>query len=156
MLVDVPVTAVPDHPPDVPLPHITRHTWTRGERLVAALTVVNGALGLVMWVIGVLSRGAIGSLPLLALSGLLSGVLAWHGRPGGHGAGLVFYGVQLAAFHPLHSAQAFHVAWTFSLAFVVHLPSGVLIVNAFAVAMLAASAALLWRRLRTARPVQAG
>lgn len=129
--------------------------WTLSERLVAALTIVNGALGLAMWVMALLSRGAIGSLPQLALLGLLSGALAWRGRPGGHGAGLVFYGVQLAAFHPWHGAQAFHVAWTFSLAFVVRLPAGILIVNAFAVAMLAASAALLWRRLRTARPIQA-
>jgi hypothetical protein len=36
-----------------------------------------------------------------------------------------------------------------SLAFVVHMPAGVLIVNVFALAMLAASAALLWRHLRT-------
>jgi len=131
-------------------------TWTRSERLVAALTIVNAALGLVMWLMALLSRGAIGSLPLLALLGLFSGVLAWHGRPGGHGAGLVFYGVQLAAFHSWHATQASHVSWTFSLAFVLRLPTGMLIVNAFAVAMLAASAALLWRRLRTARPFQAG
>jgi hypothetical protein len=85
----------------------------------------------------------------------LVGVLAWRGRPAGHGAGLVFYGLQLAAFHSWHSAQASQVTWTFSLAFVVHLPTGILIVNAFAVAMLAASAALLWRRFRTARPIQA-
>jgi len=133
----------------------TGRTWTHIERLVAALTIVNGVLSLVMWATGLLSRGAIGSLPLLALLGVLSGVLAWHGRPAGHGAGLVFYGVQLAAFHPWHPAQASHVTWTFSLAFVVHLPTGVLIVNAFAVAMLAASAVLLWRRIRTARPIQA-
>ncbi len=88
------------------------------------------------------------SLPLLALLGLVSGVLAWRGRLAGHVAALVFYGLQLAAFHSLHATQAYHVTWIFSLAFVVHLPGGVLIVNAFAVAMLAASAALLWRRLR--------
>lgn len=35
-----------------------------------------------------------------------------------------------------------------SLAFVVHLPTGVLIVNVLALAMFAASAALLWWRLR--------
>lgn len=124
-------------------------SWTRVERLVAGLTIANGALGLVVWVMGRLSRGVIDSLPLLALLGLLSGVLAWRGRLGGHGAGLVFYGVQLAAFHSYHSTRAFHLPWTFSLAFVVHLPAGVLVVNAFAIAMLAASAALLWWRVRT-------
>ena len=79
----------------------TGRIWTRSERLVGALTIANGALGLVMWVMALLSRGAIGILPLLAVLGLLSGVLAWRGRPAGHGAALVFYGMQLAVFHSL-------------------------------------------------------
>ena len=116
--------------------------------MVAGLTLANGMLGLAMWATGLLSRGAIDSLPLLPLLGLLSGVLAWRGRLAGHGAGLVFYSVQLAAFHSFDSTQAWQPAWVFSLAFVVHLPAGVLIVNAFAVAMLAASAALVLLRAR--------
>lgn len=118
------------------------------EKLIAGLTIANGMLGLAMWVIGLPAHGALERLPLLPLLGLLSGVLAWRGRPSGHGAGLVFYGLQVAAFHFYRSTQAWQLPWAFSLAFVVHLPAGVLIVNGFAIAMLAASAALLWRRLR--------
>lgn len=118
------------------------------EKLIAGLSVANGVLGLAMWAIGLLPHGALGSLPLLPLLGLLAGVLAWRGRPSGHGAGLVFYGLQAAGFHAYESAQAWQLPWTLSLAFVVHLPAGVLIVNVFAIAMLGASAALLWRRLR--------
>ena len=118
---------------------------------MAGLTIANGVLGLVMWAIGLLSRGAIDSVPLLPLLGLLSGVLAWRERLAGLVAGLVFYGVQLAAFHSFDSTQAWQPAWVFSLAFVVHLPAGVLIVNAFAVAMLAASAAMVVLRTKQCR-----
>lgn len=122
---------------------LSRLPWTRVERAVAAVTVVNAALGLVVWA---LRGGAIATL-LLALLGLLSGVLAWRGRTGGHGAGLAFYGLQLAAWYAYDTTQAWHLRGAFSLALVVHLRSGVLIVNVFALAMLAASAVLLWRRL---------
>jgi hypothetical protein len=118
------------------------------DKWIAGLTTANGVLGLAMWGTGLLSRGAIDSLPLLPLLGLLAGVLAWRGRLAGQGAGLLFYGVQLAAFHSYDSTQAWQPPWTFSLAYVVHLPTGVLIVNAFAVAMLAASAALAVLRTR--------
>lgn len=121
------------------------------EKWIAGLTMANGVLGLAMWSMGLLSRGAIDSLPLLPLLGLLSGVLAWRGRLAGHGAGLVFYAMQLAAFHSFGSAGSYQLPWTFSLAFVVHLPAGVLVVNAFAVAMLAASAALVLLRAKECR-----
>ena len=97
-----------------------------------------------MWALA----GGTGGTLALALLGLLSGVLAWRGRLGGHYAGLAFYGLQLAAWYSYDATQAWHLRAAFSLAFVVHLRSGVLIVNVFAMAMLAASAALLWRRQR--------
>jgi hypothetical protein len=123
--------------------------WTRIERIVAGLTTVNGALGLAMWALRPLPGAAIDALPLLALLGLLSGVLAWRGRLGGHGAGLAFYGLQLASYYSYDATQAYHLRGALSLAFVVHVPAGVLVVNVFTLAMLAASAALLWRHLRT-------
>jgi hypothetical protein len=96
---------------------------------------------------GPLSRAAIDALALLALLGLLSGILAWRGRLGGHGAGLAFHGLQLAGYYSYDATQVYHLRGALSLAFVVHLPAGVLVVNVFALVMLAASAALLWRHL---------
>ena len=122
--------------------------WTCAGRVVAGLTLANATLDLLVWTMGRPS-GAIDSLPGLALLGLLSGALAWRGQAAGHGAALLFYGAQLAGFHPYDASHATPLRGAFSLAFVVHLPAGVLIVNAFAIAVLSASAALLWRRLRT-------
>ena len=124
--------------------------FKRIERIVAAVTFVNGMLGLAVWALRPLAAGS--SAPfLLALLGLLSGVFAWRGRVGGHGAGLAFYGLQLAAWYSYDATQAWQLRGALSLAFVLHLRSGVLVVNVFAFALLAASAALLWRRLRMRR-----
>jgi hypothetical protein len=121
----------------------SRLPWTRVERIVATVTAVNAALGLAVGALGPLA----GRTLLLALLGLLSGILAWRARSGGHIAGLAFYGLQLAAWYSYDATQAWHLRGGLSLAFVVHLQSGLLIVNVFALAMLAASAALLWRNL---------
>jgi hypothetical protein len=69
------------------------------------VTTVNGAPGLAVWALVPLSRAAIDALALLALLGLLSGILAWRGRLGGHGAGLAFYGLQLAGYHSYDASQ---------------------------------------------------
>lgn len=122
--------------------------WARIERIVATISIVNAALGLLVPVFA--GHAGTGAL-LLSLLGLLSGLLAWRGRLAGHAIGIAFYAVQLAGYHPYHSAQAYPLRGALSLAFVVHLPTGVLIVNVFAIALLAASAALLWRRRRTIR-----
>lgn len=122
--------------------------WTRIERVVAIVTIVSAGLGLIVWIA---APDADSSLLLLAPPGLLSAFLAWRGRLAGHAIGIAFYAVQLAGYHPYHSAQAYPLRGALSLAFVVHLPTGVLIVNVFAIALLAASAALLWRRRRTIR-----
>lgn len=123
-------------------------SWTRIERVVAGLTVVNAMLGLLVWVH---AGGAIGALPLLSLLGLLSGLTAWRGRPSGHAAALAFYALQLAGYHRYDLTCAYPLHGSLSLAFVVHLAAGVLIVNVLALAMLAASVALLWWRLRGGR-----
>lgn len=127
--------------------------WARINRLVAGLTIVNATVDLAVWMIRLLP-GTIDDLPLLAVLGLLSGVMAWHGRLAGHGAGLAFYGLQLAGYFSYDSLHAFPLLGALSLALVVHLPAGVLIVNMFALTMLAASAALLWWNLRTRQAVR--
>jgi hypothetical protein len=117
--------------------------WTRAARLVASLTLANAALNLVVWAIRLPSAGGSGML-LLAVPGLLSGMLAWRGQAAGYAVALLFYGVQLAGFHPYAAPHAYPLRGAFSLAFAVQLPTGVLIVNAFAIALLVASAVLLW------------
>jgi hypothetical protein len=127
------------------MPGLTPAHRRRIARLVAGLTFANAALNLVVWALGMLSSHGDHILLLLALLGLLSGALAWRGQVAGHAAALLFYGVQLAGFHPYAAPQAYPLRGAFSLAFAVQLPAGVLIVNVFAIAMLVASAVLLWR-----------
>ena len=119
---------------------------SRLERVAAALTVVTAAIGLV---VAIAVRSGNDSLLLLSLLGLASGVLAWRGQWSGHAIGLLFYGPQLASYYPYHSADVYRLGGALSLAFVAHLPSGVLVVNGFAIAMFIASAALLLRRFTT-------
>jgi len=124
--------------------------WSLLERVAATLTVMTAAIGLV---VSIAVRSGNDSLLLLSLLGLLSGVLAWRRQWGGHAMGLLFYGPQLASYYPYRSADAYHLGGALSLAYVAHLPAGVLVVNGFAIAMFIASAALLWWRFtrRTSR-----
>lgn len=116
--------------------------WTRVERIAAILAIVSAASGLA---VSIYSGGAIETLPL-SLLGLLAGAMTWRGSAPGHAAALAFYGVQLAGYHSYDLAYAHPLRSTLSLAVVVHLPAGVLIVNVLALALFGASAALLWRR----------
>lgn len=124
--------------------------WLLLERVAATLTVVSAAIGLG---VSVAMRSGNDGLLLLSLLGLVSGVLAWRRQWGGHAMGLLFYGPQLASYYPYHSADAYHLGGALSLAYVAHLPAGILVVNGFAIAMFIASAALLRRRFtgRTSR-----
>jgi hypothetical protein len=117
---------------------------TRIERVLAGLTILNGFLGLAVW----LYRGYAGGLLLLSLLALLAGAMAWRGRPGGHLAALAVYGPQLASYYSYDLTHAYQLGGALSLGLVVQLPTGVLVINVFALAMFAASAALLWRRVR--------
>lgn len=119
--------------------------WGRIERIVAVLTLIGAVLGLA---VGLFTGPHL--LPL-ALLGLLSSGLAWRGRLTGHAAGVVFYAFQLAGYHSYDLTTVYPLRGALSLAFVVHLPAGVLIVNAFAAALFMASVRLLWRRRPTTR-----
>ena len=125
--------------------------WKQAERVLAALTIAGATLSLLVSGIRLLHDDAAGVTALVSVPGVLSGALAWRGRLAGHGLGLVFYGLQLASFYSYDLTQAHHLLAGLSVAFVVRLPSGVLVVNAFAVAMLVASAVLLGWRLRQAQ-----
>ena len=128
--------------------------WTRIERAVAVLTIANGTLSLMVSGMRLLKDGGVGVTPLLAILGLLSGILAWQGRSWGHGLALAFYSLQLASYYSYDLTQAYRIGGGLSLAFVVHMPSGVLIVNVLAVLMLAATAVLLCWRMRREQSLQ--
>jgi hypothetical protein len=122
--------------------------WSQIDSFVAGITIFDGLLGLAVWA---WSGNARGALPLLALLGLLAGVAAWRGRAGGYLAALAFYGLHLASYHAYDATAGYHLRGPLSLGVVVHGADGVLVVNAFAVVMFMASAALLWRRARSGR-----
>ena len=123
-------------------------SWKQTERALAALTIASATVSLMVSCVRLLNHDAVGVTPLVALLGVVSGTLAWRGRAAGHGLGIIFYGLQLASYYSFDLTQAYHLLAGLSVAFVVHLSSGVLVVNAFAIAMLAASAVLLGWRLR--------
>lgn len=135
---------------------LTHLQWTRIERAIAVLTVANGAISLIVCGVRLFHHDAVGAAPLLALLGLLSGVLAWRGRVAGHATGLAFYALQLASYYSYDFTLAYQLRGGLSLGFVAHLPSGVLVVNVFAIAMLAASAVLLCWRLRPGTAIAKG
>jgi hypothetical protein len=130
---------------------LAAHTrWTRIERIVAGLTIVDGVLGLAVWASTGNARGA---LPLLSLLGLLAGVAVWRAWPSGHLAALAFYGLQLASYHPFDMSSGYQLRGGLSLGFVIYLPAAVMVVNVFALGMFAASAALLcWRARGRGKP----
>jgi hypothetical protein len=126
-------------------------TWKQAERAIAALTIASAALSLMVSGLRLRNHDAVGVTPLVALLGLLSGAFAWRGRLPGHAMALLVYGLQLASYYSYDQTQAYHLLAGLSVAFVVQMPSGVLVVNAFAVAMLVASSVLLGWRLRQAQ-----
>jgi hypothetical protein len=135
----------PDHPLADPACLAAHPRWTRIERLVAGLTIVDGVLGLAVWTF---TGHAHGALPLLSLLGLLAGVALWRAWSGGQLAALAFYGLQLASYHPFDMSSGYQLRAGLSLGWVIYLPTAVMVVNVFALGMFGASAALLWWRAR--------
>lgn len=119
--------------------------WARAERIVAGLTVFDGLLGLVVWLV---AGSASGRLALLSLLALFAGTGAWRRRSAGHLAALAFYGLHLATYHAFDGTGSYLLRGALNLGAVIHLPNAVLVLNVFAIGMFAASAALLWWRVR--------
>lgn len=138
----------PDDLPAEPAGLAAHPRWTRIERIVAGLTILDGVLGLG---VSLHTGNARGALPLLSLLALLAGAKAWRGRPVGHMAALAFYGLHLATYYPIDLSPGYHLRGALNLGVVVYLPAAVLVVNVFALGMFAASAALLWWRARGSR-----
>lgn len=120
------------------------------ERGAAWLLLVNGLLALTVafatmptawWL-------ASASWPLLALLGIVAGALSLHGYIMGVWGGAVYYAPQVFSYYAYSNAWSFSFKSGLSLAAVLRLGDGVLVVNVLALALLALSAAILYRRLR--------
>jgi hypothetical protein len=135
----------PDHPLAEAADLATHPRWTRIERIVAGLAILDGVLGLAVWICTCNARGALALLSLLAL---LAGMKAWRGRPSGHLAALACYGLRLANYSSFDMSSRYDLRGALNLGVVIHLPTAVVIVNVFALGMFAASASLLWWRAR--------
>jgi hypothetical protein len=138
--------------PDAP----GRAPRARFERVVATLLLANGALALVTACARLLLASppalAWSTLPWWALLGLLSGLLAVNGRVAGVCGGVLFHAVQVCAYFGYAHGPTFAIRSGLSLALVLRLPGGVLVVNVVALALLAAGVAVLvLRRAASAR-----
>lgn len=120
------------------------------ERGAAWLLLVNGLLALTMafatmpaawWL-------ASASWPLLAFLGIAAGALSLRGYIMGVWGGAVYYAPQVFSYYAYSNAWSFSFKSGLSLAAVLRLRDGVLVVNVLALALLALSVAILYRRLR--------
>ena len=116
---------------------------------MAWLLLINGALGLCLAVHAMWSDQqtglAIDRWPFVPVLGVLSGALSLRGRRAGLCGALLYYAVQLVSYYPYSHAGAFGVKAGLSVATVVHLSDGVLVVNVLALALLAASVFIVSR-----------
>lgn len=109
---------------------------------VLTVAVVLGLLG------GLHDPGALPWLAGAALLGGVSAVLSLRGRRAGLYGDALYYAVQVPSWYPYSPGWSYSVKAGISIAAVLHLAGGVLVVNGVALALLAAT---LWM-LRYRRP----
>ncbi len=119
------------------------------EKWVARVLLLNSALalGVCLGLLG--ERQSADALPLLygaAMLGLLSAVLSLKRRKTGLWGGALYYALQLVSIYPFAGGWQFAVRAGVSVGLVLRFASGVVVVNMVALALLAATAAVLaWR-----------
>lgn len=120
------------------------------EKWVARVLLLNSALalGVSMGLLGEPQPAA--ALPVLygvAMLGFLSAVLSLKRRTIGLWGGMLYYIVQVFSYFPYHGGGQFSVRAGLSIGVVMRFPAGVFVLNLVALALLAATVAvLLWRR----------
>ena len=120
------------------------------EKWVARVLLLNSALalGVAMGLLGEPQPAA--ALPVLfgvAMLGFLSAVLSLKRRTIGLWGGMLYYVVQLFSYFPSHGGGQFSVRAGLSIGVVMRFPAGVFVLNLVALALLAATVAvLMWRR----------
>jgi len=120
------------------------------EKWVARVLLLNSALALGVS-LGLLGEPQpAGALPVLygaALLGFLSAVLSLKRWQAGLWGGVLYYALQLVAVYPLDGGWQFAVRAGVSVGLVLRFPGMVVVLNMVALALLAATAAVLaWRR----------
>lgn len=122
------------------------------EKWVARVLLLNSALALAasLGLLGAPLAGAEAGLVFgAALLGFLAAVLSLRRHPAGLWGGMLYYAVQLASYFPLDGGPGWSVKAGVSLGLVLHFSHAILVFNLVALALLAATAAvLLWRRRR--------
>lgn len=124
------------------------------EKYWAWTTLANGAVGLIVAASVATLRGLeapwVFTPPIASLLGVVAGTLAVRGKRTGLIVGVLFYGLQVPSYYS--PSIQFNFRAGFSLAKVVELSHGILIVNLVALAGLVIALWLLAHRLR-ARPL---
>lgn len=117
------------------------------ERYCAWAMLGNATLGLIVALV-------VSVPPVTSILGLVAGVLAVRGKIAGLVGGLLFYGLQVLSYY----SPAFHFNFRsgISLAAVVSLPHGIMVVNMAAGAGLAVTIWLLARRVSSRGDHKAG
>ena len=110
------------------------------DRIIAWMLVTNGLLGL-----AVSLATASGAWPLTSILGVVSGVLSLRRYTVGACGGLLYYALQVVSYYPYSNGWSYSVKSGLSLAAVINLPTGVLVLNVLALLLLGASAIVLNR-----------
>jgi len=119
------------------------------EKWVARVLLLNSALalGVCLGLLG--EQQPADALPLLygaAMLGFLSAVLSLRRWKLGLWGGVLYYALQLVSIFPFDGGWRFAVRAGVSIGMVMHFPRGVVVLNMVALALLAATAAVLaWR-----------
>ena len=120
------------------------------EKWLARVLLLNSGLALAVS-LGLLGQPVEGAAAMVvfgaALLGFLAAVLSLKRRVLGLWGGALYYALQLVSYFPAGGGWQFSVKAGVSVGLVMQFPTGVLVLNMVALALLAAtSAALIWRR----------
>ncbi|MRW84523.1 hypothetical protein GJ698_10540 [Pseudoduganella sp. FT26W] len=120
------------------------------EKWLARVLLLNSGLALAVsfGLLGTAQQEGSALLYGAALLGFLSGLLSLRRARAGLWGGILYYMVQLLSYVPHDGGAAFGIKAGISLGMVMQFKTATVVVNMFALALLAATVAVLWRRRR--------
>lgn len=123
------------------------------EKWLARVLLLNGllTLGVCLGWLGEPHSGMPLAILLgVAMLGIGAAALALKQQRLGWYGGLAYYGVQVVSYYPYDGSPQWAVKAGVSLGMVLHLVSGVLVLNMLAASLLLATGWILWRQHRSA------